>query len=75
MAQGDPPSVSMAYSVSVDAKKVVGGVGICARYNEIVGCVFLQHYISLDSKIYADIKKIIHELNKDEFEKLYEMKI
>ena len=46
IVQGDPPSVSMAYYVSVDSTKVGRGVGICKRFNAIFGGVFPRHYTS-----------------------------
>ena len=75
MAQGASPSVSMTYSVSLDAKNLLRGVVICTIYNTIVGGVFPQHYISLYGKRYDEINKMIHEVNKDEFEKANEIKI
>ena len=51
MVQDPPPSVSMAYYISVDATNVARCVIICIRFNVIVGSVFTQHYIYLYRKI------------------------
>ena len=75
MAQGDYPSVIVAYYASVNSKNVVRCVRICKSFNTIVRGVFTQHYIYLDKKIDYDIKKMIHEANKYEFENSDEMKI
>ena len=40
----------MDYSVSVDDTKITRVVGICTRFNVIVGGVFTQHWIYPDVK-------------------------
>ena len=65
----------MEFSVSVDATKVVRGVGICTSFNLIVGYVSPQHYISLDGKRYDDTNNITQEVKKYEFDKANKMKI
>ena len=52
--------------ISVDYTKVMRRVGICTRFNVIVGGVFTQNCKSLDVKRDDYTKKMIHQINKDE---------
>ena len=65
MAQGGSPSFRVAYSVALDATKVVRVAGMCTSFNPIIEGVFPQHYISLYERIYYEINKMIYELKKD----------
>ena len=69
------PSVSKAYSVSVDATRVVRYVGMFKSFNDIVGGIFTQYHISLDGKRDNDIKNTVHEIKNNKFEKADEIEI
>ena len=75
MSKFGSTSVNISYSVAVYDTKVGRGVSICTGFNATVGCLFTQPYISLYGKIDDEIKNIIQEVKKYEFERSKKIKI